>query len=287
MRRVGTVTMLYLVNVFLLYYLTNYLVQNPTARPQEVPALLASVVGKLYPALSQQERKLHAQRMMDALYAARDPHLAANKSAEATHPPVLSRTMSSMLHGAGFEQLLQEQKGRYAQLRIALLTGGDVDEGARRGQQGRGQRAALGGQVPASTTFEEWLGTQTQAEQNIVLGRAKAEARAERAGQIVRGKADAEFAARHPQRAQHRRRQQRLGAWRGRPVAIALRCAGCVVLSGLGACGGRPGLRRRPPRPVWRPAWTCACTWCAGTTAPRWPTGPPAGWASPAERLIR
>lgn len=40
----------------------------------------------------------------------------------------------------------------------------------------RGQRAALGGQVPASTTFEDWLGTQTQAEQNIVLGRAKAEA---------------------------------------------------------------------------------------------------------------
>lgn len=43
-------------------------------------------------------------------------------------------------------------------------------------EEPRGKRAALGGQVPASTNFEEWLGSQSVADQNLVLGRAKAEA---------------------------------------------------------------------------------------------------------------
>ena len=30
--------------------------------------------------------------------------------------------------------------------------------------------------MPASTNFEEWLGSQSVADQNVVLGRAKAEA---------------------------------------------------------------------------------------------------------------
>jgi SPP1 gp7 family putative phage head morphogenesis protein len=39
-----------------------------------------------------------------------------------------------------------------------------------------GKRAALGGQVPAETYYEEWLVAQTVAEQNLVLGKTKAEA---------------------------------------------------------------------------------------------------------------
>ena len=44
--------------------------------------------------------------------------------------------------------------------------------------------------------------------------------RAQRSGQVMRGEADAEFARRHAQRAQHRRRQAGFGARRGGPGAL-------------------------------------------------------------------
>ena len=39
-----------------------------------------------------------------------------------------------------------------------------------------GYRASLGGRVPAKTRYEQWLRTRSVAEQNLVLGKRKAEA---------------------------------------------------------------------------------------------------------------
>ena len=65
---------------------------------------------------------------------------------------------------------------------------------------------------------------------------------------------------------------------------------GCTP-SGSGSCSRGSGSTRTccssttatcSPRPATRPASTCACTWCAATTARRWPTAAPgAPWSPP------
>lgn len=83
----------------------NYLGHNDSVRPREVPALVHSVLGKLYPQMPEQELLLKKRNFLHAIYEVRDAYFVDGKL-----PPErkeeLTKTMKHMLSGDGFEQLL-------------------------------------------------------------------------------------------------------------------------------------------------------------------------------------
>lgn len=89
-----------------LEYLTNYLTFNPAARPEELPTIIHSVIGKLYPTLSEAKLLDVKQTMIDRIYDVRDSYLVENvvpQSKQAT----LHEAMKQMFSGIGFEALMR------------------------------------------------------------------------------------------------------------------------------------------------------------------------------------
>ncbi len=87
--------------------MTHYLTYNELARPREMPTLVHSLIGKLYPKLSDSELLDKKQTMLDRIYDVRDSYLV-----EGVVPPTkqeaLGAAMHKMLSGVGLEALLKE-----------------------------------------------------------------------------------------------------------------------------------------------------------------------------------
>jgi len=87
-------------------YTVNYLSKNPAPRPVELPSLIHSVLGKLYPQLSTESLLSSKQVMLNRIYAVRDSYLV-NGTIPETKQPILTNAMQALLRGEGLEQLLQ------------------------------------------------------------------------------------------------------------------------------------------------------------------------------------
>ncbi|MFZ4541284.1 MAG: hypothetical protein ACOYNL_05665 [Rickettsiales bacterium] len=87
--------------------ITNYLTRNDTARPKDMPALVHSLIGKLYPDLKDEELLAKKQVMLDSIYDVRDSYLVEGK-VPPSKQPALKEVMKKLLSGEGFEMLLQE-----------------------------------------------------------------------------------------------------------------------------------------------------------------------------------
>lgn len=90
-----------------LHYMANYLSYNEDARPRELPNLVYSVLGKLYPHLPEDELLQKKRAFMHAVNEVRDTyvvegHIPPSKQAD------LAKTMNSLVTGNGFEQLLMQ-----------------------------------------------------------------------------------------------------------------------------------------------------------------------------------
>lgn len=89
-----------------LEYITNYLTYNPDERPRELPALVETVLCKLYPDLPFEAMVQHKQAMIDQIYAVRDRAFEGDNAIQKDEQRPLKRAMKSLLSGAGFEGLL-------------------------------------------------------------------------------------------------------------------------------------------------------------------------------------
>lgn len=90
-----------------LHYMANYLAYNDDARPKELPNLVYSVLGKLYPHLPEDELLQKKREFMHAVNEVRDQylvegHVPQSKQAE------LAKTMTQLITGNGFEQVLMQ-----------------------------------------------------------------------------------------------------------------------------------------------------------------------------------
>lgn len=90
-----------------LHYIANYLSYNEDARPKELPNLVYSVLGKLYPNLPEDELLQKKREFMHAVNEVRDDfvvegHVPHSKQAD------LAKTMKQLVTGNGFEQLLMQ-----------------------------------------------------------------------------------------------------------------------------------------------------------------------------------
>lgn len=88
-----------------LHFMANYLAYNDDERPKELPNLVYSVLGKLYPKLPEDDLLQKKRAFMHAINEVRDEyivegHVPASKQAE------LANTMKQLITGHGFEQLL-------------------------------------------------------------------------------------------------------------------------------------------------------------------------------------
>ena len=90
-----------------LEHMTNYLTYNESARPHEMPSLVHSLIGKLYPKLSYAELLDKKQIILDRLYDLRDHYLVEGK-VPVSNQEALGKVMKEVLSGNGFEALLQE-----------------------------------------------------------------------------------------------------------------------------------------------------------------------------------
>jgi hypothetical protein len=90
-----------------LVQMKEYLTRNESARPQEMPSLVHSLIGKLYPQLSEAELLQTKQTMLDRIYDVRDSYFDDGKLAPSKQP-ALGKAMQTMLSGTGFEALLRE-----------------------------------------------------------------------------------------------------------------------------------------------------------------------------------
>ena len=86
-------------------YMTDYLSNNEAARPKEMPSLVHSVIGKLYPTLSEDALIAHKQELLDRIYEVRDSYLV-NGVIPTEKQPALASAMKKMLGGVGLENLL-------------------------------------------------------------------------------------------------------------------------------------------------------------------------------------
>lgn len=87
--------------------IANYLTYNDSARPHEMPSLVHSLIGKLYPSLSNSELLDKKQLMLDRIYDVRDSYLVEGKVAPSKQE-ALGAAMKQLFSGAGFEALLRE-----------------------------------------------------------------------------------------------------------------------------------------------------------------------------------
>lgn len=90
-----------------LSFMTRYLTHNPAPRPEEMPALVHSVLGKLYPDLDEDALLQKKQIILDRIYDVRDSYFA-DAALPASKREALGEAMGKLLSGAGFEALLQE-----------------------------------------------------------------------------------------------------------------------------------------------------------------------------------
>ena len=90
-----------------LEFMVKYLTQNPDARPRELPSLVYSVVGKLYPHLSENDLIEERQAILSRIYAVRDSY-AVNGTIPPEKQPTLHAAMQKLLSGEGFEMLLRD-----------------------------------------------------------------------------------------------------------------------------------------------------------------------------------
>ena len=90
-----------------LVQMSNYLTYNDTARPNEMPSLVHSLIGKLYPQMNEAQLLDKKQIMLDRIYDVRDTYLVEGKVAP-SKKAALADAMKTMLSGEGFENLLRE-----------------------------------------------------------------------------------------------------------------------------------------------------------------------------------
>lgn len=90
-----------------LVQMANYLTYNDSARPAEMPSLVHSLIGKLYPTLNESELLAKKQIILDRIYDVRDSYLV-NGTVPAAKHEALGNAMKSLLSGVGFEALLKE-----------------------------------------------------------------------------------------------------------------------------------------------------------------------------------
>ncbi|MFM9890820.1 MAG: hypothetical protein ACKVOE_09335 [Rickettsiales bacterium] len=101
-----------------LAYAGNYLGQNEAARPTELPSLLHSALAKLYPDMSEDQLLIHKRSLLKALYEVRDTYLVDGKIPEAKKPE-LTKAMTALVTGHGFEALLQQSGLNPAEANLA------------------------------------------------------------------------------------------------------------------------------------------------------------------------
>ncbi len=90
-----------------LQFMENYLTYNPAARPRELPALVHSLIGKLYPNLNETELLDKKQQFIDRILDVRDSYLAEGVI-PISKRAALSTAMKKMLAGQGFEVMLRD-----------------------------------------------------------------------------------------------------------------------------------------------------------------------------------
>lgn len=83
-----------------------YLTHNPYARPRELSALVHSLIGKLYPQLTEDQLLEHKQTMLDRICEVRDSFLVEGHVPE-SKKAALGESMKTLLTGVGFEELLR------------------------------------------------------------------------------------------------------------------------------------------------------------------------------------
>jgi hypothetical protein len=88
-------------------YMQNYLTYNDAPRPREMPSLVHSLIGKLYPQLSEAELLNKKQMMLDHIYSVRDSYLSEG-SVTPSKQEALGKAMKQMLSGACFEAVLSD-----------------------------------------------------------------------------------------------------------------------------------------------------------------------------------
>ncbi len=145
-----------------LSFMTRYLTHNPAPRPEEMPALVHSVLGKLYPDLDEDALLQKKQIILDRIYDVRDSYFA-DAALPASKREALGEAMGKLLSGAGFEALLQEAELDPAKANLASngASGSIANACGKRGVVARltqeyqeklaARRAA--GNVPASADF--------------------------------------------------------------------------------------------------------------------------------------
>lgn len=87
--------------------MSNYLTFNDVARPRELPTLVHSLIGKLYPTLNERDLLDAKQVMIDRIHDVRDSYLVEGHIPHKKQA-ALGVAMKQLLSGQGFEMLLQE-----------------------------------------------------------------------------------------------------------------------------------------------------------------------------------
>lgn len=87
-------------------YMTEYLTYNPSQRPHELPSLVHSVIGKLYPRLDDNSIVAKKQVILNRIYEVRDSYLVDGTVPEAKKE-ALHNAMQQLVTGTGFECLLE------------------------------------------------------------------------------------------------------------------------------------------------------------------------------------
>ena len=90
-----------------LQHMTSYLTYNEAARPHELPTLVHSLIGKLYPDLSEDELLDKKQIFLDRIHDVRDSYLVEGVI-PASKQAALGEAMHKLFSGKGFEALLKE-----------------------------------------------------------------------------------------------------------------------------------------------------------------------------------
>ncbi len=85
--------------------MTNHLAYNSTSRPKDMPALVHSVIGKLYPTMNEETLLIRKQEVLDRIYEIRDTYLENGVIPKAKQP-TLHSAMAKLLSGEGLENLL-------------------------------------------------------------------------------------------------------------------------------------------------------------------------------------